>query len=115
MKQLAQDRPFRSACEELLDFGSASRGILALLTDNAAVAQVKRTASSGVCPSARATAKPPLDVSPAPVVSTTVSTGNADTWIDSPAVINCTLFAKGDEGNPGTAFQKGVCSSVGLL
>ena len=48
-------------------------------TENAAVAQPNRTASIGDCPSASATANPPPNASPAPVVSTTFVTLNDGT------------------------------------
>jgi hypothetical protein len=49
------------------------------VTEMPATAQPKRTASSGAMPRDSPTAKPPLNASPAPVVSTTEPTLNGGT------------------------------------
>ena len=57
------------------------------VTEMPATAQPKRVAWTMSRPSARATAKPPLKASPAPVVSTTGPASTAGTWARVAAVL----------------------------
>ncbi len=86
------------------------------VTEIPAVAQPKRTASTGSMPRASAAAKPPLNASPAPVVSTTgpALKGGTCTRLFGVAVKRA-VFAQRDDRGPHALCQKRLGRAVGVV